>query len=168
MKISRYPRKRWTTREWAQLLIPMIGTPEYERFETRYLEATGYRFDEPIPLGHALQLVTREPRPSSARKQTIKYLAKGLLHIDDAAYLSAWFASTDENTALPVTLHQFNHQEIEQFFTQFSKGFRNGSQFVWWARRIAQTKGAIRASASRNNLEKINDNKKVRRKDLRA
>jgi len=80
------PRKPWTAKELADLDIPapefvdgkvVHDTEQRQKFFAESYRRTGYRIDELIPLGHALQLITGLHSSGRAREKAVQYLMHG-------------------------------------------------------------------------------------------
>jgi hypothetical protein len=150
---SRKPVNRWTTKEMAHLVLPNPRTdPEaHQVFMVRYHEATGYAYDEKMPLPHALNLITGLDRPSRAWVRAKQYLAYGIPTFPQRDTETMRKAILDDGMFL-VT-RQFTNKEAEEFLKQYQAGLSYW-QFLHLAGLLARAKESMRATASKQNLGK--------------
>jgi hypothetical protein len=148
---SRKPVNRWTTKELTHLVIPRVDSEERQAFEVRYHEATGYDYDEKMPLNHALTLITGLDRASRAWAKAKGYLAHGIptfLQRDTEVLREIWKREEIKYDLLP-----FSDKESEQYLTQYKKGLTSW-QFLHLAGDLAYAKESLRTAASKKSLGK--------------
>lgn len=136
-----------------RLVIPNPRTdPEaYQVFVVRYHEATGYGYDEKMPLDHALSLITGMDRPSRAWVRAKQYLAYGIPTFPQRnrkAMRKAW--GTEEINHVP---RPFSDKESDQYLNQYKEGLTSW-QYLHLAGWLAHAKESLRAAASKKNLGK--------------
>jgi hypothetical protein len=150
---SRKTVRPWTTKEMARLVIPnRLTDPEtHQVFMARYHEATGYGYNEKMPLPHALNLITGLDRPARAWVRAKQYLAYGIPTFPQRDAETMRKAILDDGMLL-VT-RQFTNKEAEEFLNQYQAGL-SCWQFLHLAGLLARAKESMRAAASKQNLGK--------------
>jgi hypothetical protein len=182
-RLDRIPTNKWTTAELAELYLPEppwklpahssstdnwirqmrlehvriaqeieleAGREQHSQFAARYYEATAYHIWEIIPLDHALILITNSRWPGEARKLARKYLQAGIWGVE--SQLKSALAWLWDSNMPPAILICYSPAEIDELFKRLSKGF-DCREFVYWARKLAQTRLRLRAKVKRQNLQ---------------
>jgi hypothetical protein len=148
---SRKPINRWTTKEMAHLILPNPRTdPEaHQVFMVRYHEATGYDYDEKMPLNHALTLITGLDRASRAWARARRYLAYGIPTFPQRnrkAMRKAWVTEEVNHGRRP-----FSDKESDRYLNQYKDGLTSWP-YLHLAGWLAQAKESLRAAASKRSL----------------
>jgi hypothetical protein len=154
---SRKPVNRWTTKEMSHLVIPNLrADPEKHRaFVARYHEATGYDYNEKMPLDHALCLITGLDRPSRAWEKAKQYLTYGIAtfpQCDPKAIREAGEAlKVWDRAEIKYLLRPFSDKESEQYLNQYKDGLTSW-QYLHLAGWLAEAKESLRTAASKKSL----------------
>lgn len=147
---SRKPVNRWTTKELAHLVIPRADSEERQAFVVRYHEATGYGYNEKMPLNHALCLITGLDRPSRAWKKAKQYLTYGIPTFPQCDPEAA-IRDVRATEKIKYLLRPLSDEESDRFLSQYKDGLTSW-QYLHLAGSLAYAKESLRAAASKKSL----------------